>query len=119
MSAKEIAGYFGPSLKVRGTLAGKGDLAIDGRFDGVLSTDGDVVVGERGIVQADASVGSLAVRGALLGDVHAKRSVHIASGGRIEGDVRAASIAIDDGAQLDGGVEMDFDMPDDGELELP
>ena len=113
MSEKQIAGFFGASLKVRGTLTGKGDLVVEGRLDGEMRTLGSLAIAQTGVVHADVSVTTLDVNGELVGDVQATQAVRIASGGRIDGDVRAASIAIDDGAELNGGIEMDFEMPDD------
>jgi cytoskeletal protein CcmA (bactofilin family) len=110
---QKTLGYLGPGLLVRGKLTGEGDLTIDGRFDGELDVTGDVQVGERGVVSAPVRAGSLTVSGDLKGDVSAAGAVAVRDGGRIVGDVRAQRVSIDDGGALHGGVEMDFDLPDE------
>jgi len=44
--------------------------------------------------------------------VTAAGAVAVRPGGRLVGDVRARRIAIDDGGALEGGIEMDFDLPE-------
>lgn len=110
---QKTVGYLGPGLVVRGKLTGDGDMTIDGRFEGQLDVSGDVQVGERGIVSAPVRAGALTVSGDVKGEVFASGTVAVRDGGRIQGDVRAHRVSIDDGGALHGGVEMDFDLPDE------
>jgi cytoskeletal protein CcmA (bactofilin family) len=111
---RRTEGCIGPDLVVHGTLSGKSDLRIDGILEGELRVEGLVVVGPDGSVIAPISVGSLTVEGEVRGDVVAAGSVAIRPGGRLLGDVRARRICIDDGASLQGGIEMEFEA-DEGE----
>lgn len=116
MSERDIPGYFGPSVRARGTLSGTGSLTVRGRLDGEIQIAGSIDVESGAIVNANASLTHLLVAGDVVGDVHAEDSVRVVAGGRVEGDVRAVRIAIDDGGVLLGGVEMDFAI-DDAESE--
>lgn len=107
------SGYIGPSLVVRGRLSGEGMLRVDGQLVGEVSTRGRVVVGARGLMLAAVSTTTLDVEGQVRGDVVASESVAIRRGGRIDGDVRAKEVAIDDGGALHGSIAMDFDVPGD------
>ncbi len=104
-------GCIGADLVVHGTLSGKSDLRIDGVFDGQLSVEGAVVVGPEGSVAAPVRVGSIDVEGEVRGDVSASGTVSIRAGGRLVGDVRARRICVDDGGSLQGGSDMEFDLP--------
>jgi cytoskeletal protein CcmA (bactofilin family) len=111
LSGRRADGSIGPDLVVRGSLSGKSDLRVDGIFDGRIELEGALVVGPEGSVAAPLSVGSLEVEGEVRGDVLARESVAIRAGGRLLGDVRARRIHVDDGASLQGGIEMDFELP--------
>ncbi len=111
MTSRRVEGAIGADLVVRGSLSGKCDLRIDGVLDGELTVDGAVVIGPEGSVAGPVEVGSLEVEGELRGHVVASDSVAIRSGGRLLGDVRARRIGIDDGGSLQGGIEMDFELP--------
>ncbi|MEQ8453672.1 MAG: polymer-forming cytoskeletal protein [Sandaracinaceae bacterium] len=111
MSSRRTDGTIGPELVVHGSLHGKSDLRIDGAFDGELRLEGALLVGPEGRVTAPVEVADLELEGELRGDVIASRTVAIRPGGRLIGDVRARRIAVDDGGALEGGIEMDFDLP--------
>lgn len=111
MSSRRADGSIGPDLVVRGVLSGKSDLRVDGVFDGEIELEGVLFVGPDGAVDAPLVVGSLEVEGEVRGDVAARESVTVRAGGRLLGDVRARRIHIDDGASLEGGIDMDFELP--------
>lgn len=108
-------GCIGADLVVHGRLSGKSDLRIDGVLDGELDVEGAVVLGPEASVVAPVRVGSLEVEGELRGDVAASGAVSVRAGGRLVGDVRARRICVDDGGSLQGGIEMDFELPGAGE----
>lgn len=107
-------GSLGPDLVVQGRLSGKSDsLRIDGVVEGEVDVDAAVTVGPDGRLSAPTRVHSLDVEGEVRGDVTATGGVTIHAGGRLSGDVRAKRIAIDDGGSLQGGIDMDFDLPEE------
>ena len=114
MNSRYSDGIIGPDLVVRGKLGGKSDLRIDGVFEGEIDVDGVVVIGPEGSVTAPVVVAALEVEGELRGDVVARGSVSVRAGGKLVGDVRARRIGIDDGGSLQGGIEMDFEIPESG-----
>jgi len=104
-----MEGVIGPQLVVRGRLVGKGDLRVDGVLEGEIDLDGTLSVGPEGTVAGPVHAQALVVEGELHGAVTAESAVTLRAGGRIQGDVRARRVAIDDGAVLHGGIDMDFD----------
>lgn len=114
MSSRRLDGTIGPDLLVRGKLDGKSDLRIEGSFEGEIDVDGTVSVGPEGSIRAAVRVAVLEVEGEVHGDVIASGSVLVRPGGRLVGDVRARQVAIDDGGSLQGGIDMDFDLPEEG-----
>lgn len=74
--------------------------------------EGELSVGESGVVVATVEAARVEVVGQLRGNVLATDEVAVRDGGLLEGDVRAARIAIDDGGALVGRIEMDFDVDD-------
>ena len=114
MSSRRLDGTIGPDLVVRGRLDGKSDLRIEGSFEGEIDVEGMVSVGPEGSIRGPTRVGSLEVEGEVQGDVTASGSVSVRPGGRLLGDVRARQVAIDDGGSLQGGIDMDFDLPTEG-----
>ena len=114
MNSRRTDGIFGPDLVVHGSLDGKSDLRIEGVFEGAIDLEGALTVGPEACVVAPIRVEGLVVEGEVRGDVDASGSVAVRPGGRLLGDVRARRIGIDDGGSLEGGIDMDFDLPETG-----
>lgn len=112
MTTRRTDGSIGSDLVVHGKLSGKSDLRIDGVFEGELDVDGAVSVGPEGSLSAPVQVGALEIEGEVRGDVIASGSVVVRAGGRLLGDVRARQIGVDDGGSIQGGIQMDFELPE-------
>ena len=110
MTHRSTTGYIGPKLVIRGRLSGAGEIRIDGRVEGDVVVDGVVDVGESGVVMAPIEADRVSVGGRVRGPVLASEEVVVRDGGRLEGDVRAPRVAIDDGGELHGGIDMEFDL---------
>lgn len=104
------AGVIGAGLVVVGRIRGDGDMRIEGVVEGEVALDGDVSLGGTSNVIAPVRGRSVEIEGELVGNVIAERDLTVRAGGRVRGDVRAARLAIDDGAIIDGMLDMAFDF---------
>src|SRR5688500_15862048 len=89
---------------IRGSLRGEGDLDIQGRVEGNVTVDGELVIGEAALVRSDVSARRVIVRGAVLGNVFADEAVVLEPGARVVGDLGAPTIGIRPGALVRGNV---------------
>ncbi len=96
---------IGRGARVRGRITGSATLDIQGLVDGEILVDGDLTVGETGMVASDLSGRRVVVRGAVKGNVTGEESVHLEDGAKVVGDVRAPRIAIAPGALVRGFVQ--------------
>ena len=103
---------LGQQITVRGTLTGEEDLLVEGRVEGSVSLAGHLIVAESGVLEADLDVQSIEVHGEVRGDIVASQSITIDKGAHVAGNVRAPRVIIHDGAQFQGAVEMDVDLPE-------
>ena len=85
-----------------GTLKGK-DAQIFGRFRGDIELTGRLVLGEGARVQARVVADAAEIAGEFRGDLKV-RSLVLLEKGRIEGTLEAQSMAMREGAQLNGAV---------------
>lgn len=98
---------LGPSVAMRGELAGDEDLMIEGQFDGTLHLgDHCVTIGPQGQVKAEIQATRVIVQGAVTGNITARERIEIRKTGRVLGDLMAAGIAIEDGAYFKGSIEI-------------
>jgi len=81
--------------------------AIQGKVEGDLETTHDLVVGESGAVTADAMSGKdMTIAGRVDGNVTCGGRLRLMSTASVDGNVRARSIEVNDGAILNGTCSM-------------
>jgi cytoskeletal protein CcmA (bactofilin family) len=103
---------LGPSITLRGELAGAEDLLIEGQFDGSIHLpDHCLTVGAQGQVKANIEVSRAVIQGAITGNITARERIEIHKTGRVMGDLVAPGIAIEDGAYFKGSIEILRDEP--------
>ncbi len=88
-----------------GTIRLTGLVRLDGEFRGEVEADG-LVIGKSGSVNAKLSVQRLVVHGTVTGEVTAKERVEVGPTGSIEGSVTAPMLKVDEGARINGKVEI-------------
>ena len=85
----------------------EGDLAIHGTVSGTVAVrDGELVVESAGRVRADLRAPRVVVRGQVRGAISATERIAIASAARVEGSLSAPVIVIEEGARVDGDIDM-------------
>ncbi len=98
---------IGPSITIRGEVSGDEDLLIQGRVDGSVDLKlQSVTVGSEGRVKANISGRVVTVEGAVEGDLRAQEQVILRSSARVQGDITAPRVVLEDGASFRGLVDM-------------
>ena len=94
-------------LVVTGDIFGEDTLTIKGTVKGtVVLQKGDVHIEQGGFVEGGVFAENIIVHGEVHGNVTALTSLHITVSSKILGNMKAAKIAIDDGAMFSGGMEI-------------
>ena len=77
-SAKgDLNGFLDAGSHMQGELTFEDTFRVDGKLTGKVTSKGDLVVGERGVVDGTVEVGRLYVSGTLKGTVKADRRIEI------------------------------------------
>ena len=85
--------------------------ASKARSRGDISLRGDLTIADGAKAASNVEAQAVTVGGELEGDVRAQGAVHLESGARVRGDIQGESVAIDDGAELDGRLLVEFELP--------
>lgn len=106
-SDRDERATIGRSITVRGEVTGDEDLLIQGRVEGTVDLkQNSVTVGPDGEVKADISGRVVTVEGSVEGNLRAEEQVVLRSTGRLQGDISAPRVTLEDGAYFRGGVDM-------------
>ena len=105
-STGDLSGFLEVGCHLEGELRFEQSFRVDGKVKGNVVSDGDLVVGERGVVEGDVRVGRLYVSGLVQGEVYVSKRLSIHARGRVQGEVHAAALVIDEGGVLEGRCAM-------------
>ena len=98
---------IGPSITIKGEVSGDEDLLIQGRIDGSVELEEhSLTVGSEGRVKADVTGRVVTVEGEVQGDLKATEQVILRSAARVDGDITAPRVVLEDGARFRGLVDM-------------
>jgi cytoskeletal protein CcmA (bactofilin family) len=98
---------IGKSITIKGDLSGNEDLEIDGNVDGRIDLpNNQLTIGAEGRVKAEVHAKSVVVIGHVTGNVSAADRIQVEATGVVDGDVKAPRLVIQEGAMLNGAVEM-------------
>ena len=104
---REEAASIGKSIVIKGEVTGSEDLTIEGHIEGKIELrDHILTVGPTGHVHAHVAAKSIIVLGQVTGNLTANEKVDIREKGSVEGDIVAPRVAIADGAEFRGSVDM-------------
>jgi cytoskeletal protein CcmA (bactofilin family) len=99
---------IGRSIQIKGDLRGGEDLRIEGDVSGTVELRNNALtIGKDGKVKADVYAKSIAVDGETKGDLYATECVSIHVNARVQGNIIAPKVGIEEGAHFKGSIEMD------------
>lgn len=98
---------IGPGIEISGDVTANADLTIDGKVNGsVVQSVHNVDIGESGQVRARIQAKLVKIAGAVLGDIAGSEKVLITRTGRVQGNIVAPRVQLEDGAIFKGSIDM-------------
>ena len=97
---------IGVNSSLRGTLMVSGTLRIDGEFEGDILNCDRLEIGEHGVMRADVEVKEAVIHGHAHGNIRALVSIEMKSGAKMEGDVTALTVVMEQGVHFTGRCTM-------------
>ena len=101
-SNNEYPTTIGPDAVFKGQLQFEKGVRLLGRFDGEITSDGQLLVAEGATLTGEVKAGTIRIDGQVKGNLNAKVKVQLTASARLEGDVQAARLEVAEGAVLLG-----------------
>ncbi|HSH42487.1 MAG TPA: polymer-forming cytoskeletal protein [Arenicellales bacterium] len=104
-----------PSIAVKGDISGTEDLVLEGKMEGTINLPkNEILIGPDGQVKADLTAMKVSIEGRVTGDIRGSERVVIKHSGKVEGNIVAPRVVLEDGCQFKGSVEMNTDASASG-----
>ena len=98
---------LGPGTIIEGIIEFKDTVRIEGNVNGKISSDeGTVIIGETAEVHGEIKVSVAIIRGAVKGNIEARKRIEVYPPGRIEGDIQSPAVMIQSGVIFNGNCSM-------------
>ncbi len=92
--------YLSPDLQITGEVRSKGDIEVNGVFDGEISCR-SLTIGEGAEFHGDAVADSVQVHGSLEGRIQAE-TVSLVNTAKVVGEILHRTLTIEPGAFIEG-----------------
>ena len=98
---------LGNGVVVKGEIHSREPLVIEGEVEGSINMVGHrLTIAANGRVRANVAAREIEVHGWFAGQAEASELIRLGRGAEFVGDIRAGSIVIEDGAFIQGKVEL-------------
>ncbi len=98
---------IGEQITIDGAIRGKEDLLIEGSVKGRIEVaTHHLTVGAKGQVEAEIQAANVTISGRLMGNINTTGKVEITKEADFNGEIKAKSISVEDGAYLKAVIEL-------------
>lgn len=106
----EIETLIGKETMVKGTISSKGTIRIDGKYEGDISTTGNIIVGDNAIITAQITALNATIAGTVYGNVDISEKLELLPSAKMYGDIKVGVLTINAGATFKGACIMRQDL---------
>jgi len=100
------AAWIGSSVIVTGDVTSTEDLVIDGQVHGAIKIgDHNLAIGPGAMVVAHLTAKAVVISGNVTGNVMSSGRVELKATAKVQGDINAPHLIMEDGAHLSGKVD--------------
>lgn len=107
-SATKTSAVIGTKIQIKGNIIGDENLIIEGKVDGTVEVRSkDLTIGQSGQVNANVTARIVKIDGTVKGDITGLEKVTISKTGKVQGNIVAPRVTLEDGAKFKGSIDMD------------
>lgn len=103
--------FIDEGSEIEGRCAFTGAAMLNGKFKGEIASTGTVIIGQKGVINADIRAGQVLVSGEVVGNVRATERVELKGTARMFGDIDAPVIVVEEGGVFEGHCHMNKVSP--------
>ena len=102
----ELTAFIDEGSEIEGRYTFRGTVMLNGRFKGEIASEDTLIIGERGVVQADVRADRVQVSGEVTGNLKATDRIDLRRTARVYGDLEAPVVVVEEGVVFEGHCRM-------------
>ena len=107
----DLTAYIDEGSEIEGTYTFSGTVMLNGKFKGEIQSNDILIIGEKGVIKATISAGTVLISGEVVGNVLATERVELRGSARVFGDVEAPVVVVEEGVLFEGHCRMTKTRP--------
>src|SRR3972149_5827966 len=101
-----LTAFIDEGSEIEGKYTFSGTVMLNGKFKGEIVSNDTLIIGEKGVINADIRAGQVLVSGEVVGNVQATERVELKRTARVFGGVEAPIIVVEEGVLFEGHCRM-------------
>ena len=98
--------HLAAGTHVKGDIITQGDIRIDGKVEGSLTSKGKLVVGNTGHITGEINCITGHISGTLEGKISVSEMLKVMATGKISGETSYGKLSVEPGAELEGRISI-------------
>lgn len=98
----KVITILGNGTTVEGDFRTKGTLRIEGKVKGNIKAEGDLYIGESGVLETEIEARNVIIAGVVNGNIVAEKKIELLSSGKLNGNIKTKTLKIEEGATFIG-----------------
>ena len=97
---------IGAGTSIEGHVHSEGDIRIDGKVKGTVSSKSKVVIGNTAVIDGDIKCKNADISGKVKGKTHVTEMLYLKSSAEVNGDITTGKLVVEVGAVFTGSCNM-------------
>jgi cytoskeletal protein CcmA (bactofilin family) len=97
---------FGQGTIINGDISTEGDVRIDGKITGLVTSKAKVVLGTTGVIEGDVLCQNAYIDGRVSGNIEVAELLILSATAHVSGDIKIKKLVVQEGAKFFGKCTM-------------
>lgn len=103
---QEFYTFLGKGVDFKGKAQFEGTVRVDGNFEGEITIDDTLIIGETAIIKGTINGGTIVSSGRIEGVITANKKIQLLKPAVLIGDVHTPTFAMEEGVYFQGECDM-------------
>lgn len=108
----DLTAFIDEASEIEGKYTFSGTVMLNGKFKGEIVSNDTLIIGEKGVVNAQIRAGTILISGEVVGNVLGSERVELRGSARVFGDVEAPVVVVEEGVLFEGHCRMTKSRPE-------
>ena len=108
----DLTAFIDEASEIEGKYTFSGTVMLNGKFKGEIISNDTLIIGEKGVVNAQIRAGTILISGEVVGNVLGSERVELRGSARVFGDVEAPIVVVEEGVLFEGHCRMTKSRPE-------